>query len=96
MEGDSTTLSESELRNAGASAQYIAYYKAAKRMGKSTASTNHAERVVNEGVEYSGGGFHDALWNGEPRFPNSKNPYGADSTNKKILAEAELGEPLTA
>lgn len=81
-------VSEEELRNAGASATYIAYYKAAMRMGISTASTDHAEKVVNRGVEYSGGGFHDALWEAEPRFENSENPYGADTTNHDILREA--------
>lgn len=88
MSESTTKLTEAELRDAGASATYIAYYQAAKRLGESTASTNHAEKVVNRGVEYSGGGFHDALWNAEPRFPNSDNPYGADSQNQRILQEA--------
>lgn len=87
MESDST-LTEAELRNAGASATYIAYYKAAKRLGKSTPSTNHAEKVVNRGIEYSGGGFHDSLWNAEPRFSRGDNPYGADEKNSEILREA--------
>lgn len=92
MEGNSTNsmnLTEEDLRNAGASATYIAYYLAAKRMGISTNSTNHAEKVVNGDVSYSGGGFHESLWSAEPRFPNnSANPYGADGTNKEILQEA--------
>lgn len=93
MERDSTNseaeLTEEELRNAGASATYITYYLTAKRMGISTNSTNHAEKVVNRGVSYSGGGFHESLWSAEPRYPNnSENPYGADGTNKKILREA--------
>ena len=81
------TLTEDELREAGASATYIAYYQAAMRLGESTPSTNHAEKVVNRGVEYSGGGFHDALWNGEPRW-SGDNPYGADGQNQRILQEA--------
>ena len=86
---EDATLTEDELREAGASATYIAYYQAAMRMGESTPSTNHAEKVVNRGVEYSGGGFHDALWNAEPRYPhNDENPYGADTTNHDILREA--------
>lgn len=90
MEGDSTNseeLTEEELRDAGASASYIAYYQQAKQMGIETASTRHAEKVVREGISYSGGGFHDALWEAEHRFDGS-NPYGADGTNKKILLEA--------
>ena len=94
MESDST-LTEAELRNAGASATYIAYYKAAKRLGKSTPSTNHAEKVVNDGVEYSGGGFHDSLWDADPRYPNNdKNPYGADSENHDILREAGVYQDI--
>lgn len=92
------TLTEDELRNAGASATYIAYYQAAQRLGESTPSTNHAERVVNEGVSYSGGGFHDALWEANTRF-NGSNPYGADGKNSRILREAEVypyAEPMTA
>mgnify|MGYP007039259438 FL=1 len=86
---EDATLTEDELREAGASATYIAYYQAAMRMGESTPSTNHAEKVVNRGVEYSGGGFHDALWNAEHRFGrNSANPYGADGQNQRILREA--------
>ncbi len=84
---DSDELTEEQLRNAGASATYIAYYKAAKRLGESTASTNHAEKVVEDGVSYSGGGFHDALWDAEPRW-SGENPYGADSQNQRILAKA--------
>jgi hypothetical protein len=84
-----STVTETNLRNAGASETYIAYYKAAQRLGISTASTNHAEKVVNRGVSYSGGGFHESLWNDEPRFGrDSPNPYGADGTNSEILAEA--------
>ena len=84
---NSLNLTEEDLRNAGASATYIAYYLAAKRMGISTNSTNHAEKVVKRGVEYGGGGFHDALWNAEHRW-RGDNPYGADDTNKRILREA--------
>lgn len=86
MEGN--YLSEDELRDAGASATYIAYYMKVKEMGESTPSTNHAEAVVREGRDYSGGGFHDSLWNNEPRYPNSDNPYGADGHNKIILRRA--------
>ncbi len=93
---DDSTVSESELRNAGASEKYIAYYKAAKRLGKSTASTTHAEKVVNRGIEYSGGGFHESLWNDEPRFSNANNPYGADTSNTQILIEAGVYEGITA
>lgn len=81
-------LTEAELREAGASATYIAYYLTAVEMGERTNSMNHAEKVVNRGVEYTGGSFHDALWDAEPRFPKSDNPYGADGTNKQILQEA--------
>ena len=88
MSESTQRLTEAQLRDAGASATYIAYYQAAKDLGVSTASTNHAEKVVRDGVEYSGGGFHDALWNAEPRFPNSDNRYGADGKNKTILQEA--------
>jgi len=84
---DVESLTETELRNAGASATYIAYYLTAQEMGVSTPSTNHAEKVVNRGVSYSGGGFHDALWNAEPRW-SGDNPYGADSQNQRILREA--------
>lgn len=91
MEKDSINLTEEELRTAGASATYITYYLTAKRMGISTSSTNHAEKVVNRDVSYSGGGFHDSLWSAEPRYPsNSDNPYGADGTNKKILQAAGI------
>lgn len=85
---NATRATKAQLRDAGASRPYIAYYKQAKRMGKHTASTRHAEKVVFDGVEYSGGGFHDSLWNDEPRFPNGPNPYGADGTNKEILQAA--------
>lgn len=90
MEGHSTNaaLTEEELRNAGASDAYISYYLTARAMGKRTNSTNHAEAVVREGRSFSGGSFHEALWNAEPRFENSDNPYGADSQNKKILQVA--------
>jgi hypothetical protein len=44
---------------------------------------------VRQGVSYSGGGFHDALWNAENRW-SGDNPYGADSQNQKILREAEI------
>jgi hypothetical protein len=82
-------LTEDQLRNAGASSAYIAYYLTAQEMGVETSSTRHAEKVVNEGVTYSGGGFHDALWDAEPRFPhNDENPYGADTQNHDILREA--------
>lgn len=91
MEGDSTNsdepLTEDELRDAGASATYIAYYQAAQRLGIETNSTRHAEKVVREGVSYSGGGFHEALWDADYRWEGS-NPFGADSTNEKILREA--------
>jgi|APHM01.1.fsa_nt_gi hypothetical protein len=84
-------LTEEQLRNAGASATYVAYYKAAMDAGVSTASTNHAEHVVNQGVSYSGGGFHESLWDADPRYPNhGDNPYGADGQNKQILAEANV------
>jgi len=50
---------------------------------------HHAEKVVNRDVSYSGGGFHESLWNADPRYPNnSDNPYGADGTNKEILQAA--------
>jgi hypothetical protein len=88
MEGDSTNkLTEAKLRDAGASETYITYYLTAKDMGVSTHSTNHAEKVVNEGVSHSGGGFHDSLWDAKPRW-SGENPYGADSQNQKILREA--------
>lgn len=90
MEGD--TLSADELRDAGASEAYIQYYTTAIANGYNTSSTAHAERVVTDGVN-SGGGFHDSLWNDEPRYPNnSRNPYGADATNKRILEEAGVYE----
>jgi hypothetical protein len=95
MEEDSTTLTESDLRDAGASASYIAYYLTAKDMGISTPSTNHAEKVVNRGIEYSGGSFHESLWNNEPRFSHGDNPYGADTKNTKILTEAGVYDPMT-
>jgi|APHM01.1.fsa_nt_gi hypothetical protein len=88
--GSSTdAVTAEELRDAGASAVYVAYYKAAQKRGESTASTRHAEKVVRRGIEYSGGGFHESVWSGEPRFPhNSDNPYGADGQNSQILGEA--------
>jgi hypothetical protein len=89
---DTTTFDESltarELAHAGASATYIAYYLKAKELGESTASTRHAEKVVNRSVNYSGGGFHDSLWVDTPRYPDSDNPYGADGRNANILREA--------
>jgi hypothetical protein len=89
------TVTESELRAAGASATYIAYYLQAQEMGINTASTRHAEKVVNRGVEYSGGGFHDSLWDASPRFPhNSDNPYGADTQNHDILREAGVYDAM--
>jgi len=97
MEEDSTNRERTadELRDAGASATYIAYYQTAKRMGISTASTRHAEKVVREGVFYSGGGFHDSLWDASPRFPNnSDNPYGADTQNHDILREAGVYDSI--
>lgn len=84
---DEAQLTETELRNAGASATYIVYYQTAKRLGVETNSTRHAERVVRDEVSYSGGGFHEALWNAEHRW-RGDNPYGADEQNKKILQEA--------
>jgi len=85
---DEGTLTEEQLREAGASASYIAYYQAAARMGESTASTTHAEMTVNHGISAdSGGSFHKSLWHNEPRG-NSSNPYGADSRNMRILTEA--------
>jgi hypothetical protein len=90
MEQNSTNklnLTEEQLRDAGASEAYISYYLAAKRLGISTNSTNHAEKVVEGDVSYGGGGFHDALWSAEPRW-SGDNPYGADDTNKRILREA--------
>jgi hypothetical protein len=84
-------LTNEELRQAGASEQYIAYYYEAMRQGIETASTRHAKRVVRDGVEYSGGGFHDALWDATERFPrNDVNPYGADTTNSHLLADAGI------
>lgn len=91
MEGDSNLTAE-ELRNAGASGVYISYYKTAMEMGISTASTNHAEMVVEEGVEYVGGGFHESIWNDEPRYSRGPNPYGADGTNKRILEASGIYE----
>lgn len=86
---DDSTVTEADLRDAGASATYIAYYQAAERLGEETPSTRHAEKVVAGIVEYSGGGFHESLWNNERRFVLAKeNPYGADGTNSRILAEA--------
>lgn len=91
MEEDSTTeLSESDLRDAGASETFIDYCKAAKDMGIETNATRHAERVVESGSFVSGGGFFDALWNAEPRYQHSDDPYGADGTNTKILREAGI------
>jgi hypothetical protein len=84
---NSDELSESELRDAGASAAYIAYYKTAKDMGVETNSTRHAEKVVRRDVSYSGGHFHEALWSADPRWSGS-NPYGADTQNKEILQKA--------
>jgi len=96
MEGDSTNwVGADELKEAGASEQYVQYYLKAKEIGISTPSTNHAEKVVNKGVEYSGGGFHDSIWKDEPRFPNSDNPYGADEKNLKILKKGAI-RPITA
>ena len=83
-------LTETQLRRAGASVKYIAYYLAAQAMGASTASTRHAEKVIHRGVNYSGGGFHESLWDDDPRWPNSDNPYGADSTNIAILQNAGI------
>lgn len=97
MEDDSTNAEMAErLRNAGASENYIDYYLTAMDMGISTPSTNHAEKVLDRGVEYSGGSFHDSLWNDSPRYPYSGNPYGADSTNLKILKEAGIITPIEA
>lgn len=83
-------LTETELRRAGASEKYIAYYLAAQAMGESTASTRHAEKVINRGINYSGGGFHESLWSDDPRWRHSDNPYGADSTNIAILQNAGI------
>lgn len=81
-------ITEQDLREAGASASYIAYYQAAERMGESTPSTTHAKMTVNHGISAdSGGSFHKSLWHNEPRG-NSSNPYGADSRNMRILTEA--------
>lgn len=80
-------LTDEELREAGASGAYINYYRTAMKIGKETNSTKHAEKVVREGVTYSGGGFHDSLWSDEPRW-SGDNPYGADKRNKRILREA--------
>lgn len=89
MESDSTTeaLTEEELRDAGASAVFTAYYLTAQEMGIETNATRHAEKVVREGVTYSGGGFFDALWDADYRW-SGDNPFGADDQNKKILHEA--------
>jgi hypothetical protein len=86
---DDSRVSNQALWDAGASDEYVAYYEAAHELGKETASTRHAEKVVAGIIEYGGGGFHEALWEGEPRFAaNDSNPYGADMTNMLILAEA--------
>lgn len=89
MEGDSLHLTEDKLRNAGASATYIEYYQTAQALSISTNSTNHAEKVVDRGIEYGGGSFHESLWNAEHRW-NGDNPYGADGTNQRILREAGI------
>jgi Iap family predicted aminopeptidase len=93
---NNSAVSESDLRNAGASEKYISYYMTAMDMGISTPSTNHAEKVVNRGIEYSGGSFHDSLWNDEPRFSHGNNPYGADTQNHDILREAGIYQEIPA
>jgi hypothetical protein len=80
-------LTEEQLRDAGASTAYISYYRTAKQMGESTASTVHAEKVVREGVTYPGGGFHEALWSDNTRR-GGDNPFGADNRNSRILEQA--------
>jgi hypothetical protein len=82
-------LTEEQLRDAGASVAYISYYLTAIERGVHTNSTDHAETVVNSNVSYSGGGFHESLWDDSPRW-GGDNPFGADDRNSRLLAEAGI------
>jgi len=59
---DSTeALTEEQLRDAGASVAYISYYLTAVESDVHTNSTDHAERVVNSDVSYSGDGTKESV-----------------------------------
>jgi hypothetical protein len=82
-------LTEDQLRNAGASSAYIAYYLTAQEMGVETSSTRHAERIVRQGVNYSGDAFHESLWNDDARW-SGDNPYGASHLHQMMLNQAKV------
>jgi hypothetical protein len=90
MEGD--YASAKELRDAGASGAFVAYYKAGERLDTRTSQMKKAERITEGSAFASGGGFFDSIWNDDPRFQAGDNPYGADKQNGRLLEEAGLYE----
>jgi hypothetical protein len=89
-----------ELLEAGASCAFVRYYEAAKLRNERTPAVNHVESEFNTLEDTAeapshGEGFFESLWNDEPRASRSVNPYGADTRNARILAEAGVEPYVT-
>ena len=88
MEGDNSTndeLTNEELRNAGASALFVAYYNEAPTGASARVEVESGPFSLDELADdpYLGGGFFAALWNGDEMRAVS----GADGKNLPIMEE---------
>jgi len=83
MEAETTTPMESKLRNAGASALFVAYYKAAPPEATARREVDSGPFSLEDLNEspHLGGGFFQALWNGNESNARAR----ADSNNSEIL-----------
>jgi len=95
MEGDSTNeLTEAELRTAGASALFVAYYKIAPSDASARSEVESGPFSLSDLNDNPnlGGGFFAALWNGDESGAFAR----ADSRNLTILEEATGKDKATA
>ena len=76
-------LTEEQLRNAGASALFVAYYKAASPKATARSEVDRGPFTLEElnNSPHLGGGFFKALWNGNEVEARRR----ADTNNSRIL-----------
>jgi hypothetical protein len=87
MEGDSNAraFTREELRTAGASAMFIAYYMNAPPQASARREIEQGPFMLSElnDTPRLGGGFFQALWNGDESAARRR----ADITNSQVLEE---------
>jgi hypothetical protein len=86
---ESRTYTEQELREAGASALYIAYYNVASAKASARSEVERGPFTLDElnNTPRLGGGFFKALWTGDETAALRR----ADSSNAAIL-EVAIGK----